>query len=115
MICAVKPPVNSVVVGRPVMPYRDSMLGPPRPGGCFPAFVRETPSRASSKEVGEVIQVNDNATAWFSTRVNPLLFPPDGPGINGWLNTLTLRWLNRTKLCILSLICPSNLASYLSL
>ena len=56
--CSVSPPAKRGSVGRPVMPYSSSIVGPPTPGGSLPASVRDTAEadfeqRARGRRVGD--------------------------------------------------------------
>jgi hypothetical protein len=73
------------------------MVGPPTPGGSFPASVRDTPRRSSRSELAVGENVTPPATCWLSTCTNALLGLPVAPGIGDGSKLSTLRWLTRTK------------------
>src|SRR3954462_1981168 len=98
--CSVRPPANRGSVGNPVMPYASSMPGDPTPGGSLPAFVRESPRRASNSDVGVGVKVKPAAAWSFSTWTNALLGLPVAPGIGDGSKLFTLRWLTRTNVVI---------------
>ena len=74
-----------------------SMPGDPTPGGSLPALVRETPSRASSSDVGVGVKVNPPAACSFSTWTKALLGLPVAPGIGDGSKLFTLRWLTSAR------------------
>ena len=65
------------------MPYVSVMWGSSKLTGTLPPSERVKPTRISSSEVGEMVQVVPATIARLLAKVVPFESPPEGPGMAG--------------------------------